>query len=1424
MATVILTAVGTALGGPIGGAVGGAFGTYIDQTFLFNKRGDIPDTYGPRSDTRVQVSTYGKNIPRVYGDIRLPGNVVWAQTIKEVEVRETTSTETGGKGGGGKISTTNVRYEYYATLAIAICEGEIDDITRIRADSKVIDNAFIQQSVGKYEEFLGAENQAVSSIIESYESAGNIPAYRGTAYVVFEDLPLAPFGNRIPNITFDVRRSVQFSPTVEEKVKDIVVIPGSGEFVYATDVVTKQDVELDYMGNPVITGREVFMNMQNFENVANVQLAVDHLLDTFPNLEWVALVVNWFVTTKVVADALVIPKTEFNSATAQTTPVSWSVGAYDRGSAEVVEAFGDGTPTYGGTPSDLSVMQLVKEFKDRGLNVLFYPMPLVDTTTEMSGEDDKPWRGRLIPTSSADVSTFFTRTEGYNAFIRHYSQLSVGGDDLKDFIDAFIIGSELVGLTTFDSGSNVYPAVAALKTLAANVQTDLGGTPLVGYAADWSEYHSIGGYYHMDTLWTDANIDFVGIDNYMPITPDLPQSQITEAAIQQYWEDGEGWAYFYNQDRSAQYDYTPNDGTSPSAWKNVERWWNQAHTHWGANTLSGDGQIDSGYSSSQGSISANVTTDVRGASVADKFTENTANAAHYVQASVAGDNTLEWRFYAEVKAAGRTKGIIQILDLGGTGNTVIGTYDLTAGTIVASDAGNGTVNYADITDLGDGWFALVIFGTPNTSDLGNVGARIRLANASGTLSYLGDGSSGIYVGRTMLSLANQATGWTSKLKPVWFTEWGFPSVDGAANQPNVFYDPSSDESFFPRLSRGRVDFKAQREAINATLDFWQAKNLETGNANLVPRMFLWTWDARPFPYWPDLASVWDDAGNWQTGHWVQGKLGGSTLGAIVQEICMETGLTASQIDASLLTEYVEGFLLDHRMQAREALETLATAYLFDMVESGGVLKFVPQGGDLADTLAEDDLVPLGTEPVRYTMEITRKQDLELPRVVDVTYLNRESGFLAASQQAQRQTVQTQERVTYNLPLVLTDRDARNLAEKILYLEWVKRTRYELQVGPQYMLIEPTDSIQVNANNGVSHRMRVVKTQLGPNGVMNMLTVAEDVSAYDFYFEPGGVPTNPEQGSNLADTLLYLLDLPAFPQDIDTLGRLRVGVVGSNDTWRGAVVYRSPDGGEAGGNTFNALVTFDSEVIAGTALTEITGGPTNEWDDALTIDIALRNGTLSSVTELAVLNGANACAIGDEIIQFQTATLIDTNKYRLSRLLRGRLGTEWAIDGHSASESFVLIDSALDSEPMSVSLIGVQRHYKAVTVGQAIADVDETAFTYTGKSLKPYSPVQIAGERDGSSNLTITWIRRDRLNGEMRDNVDVANSEASESYEIDIYDGGTIVRTITGLTSPEYEYTAANQTTDFGSPQSAVDIKIYQISAIVGRGYAGEATV
>ena len=666
------------------------------------------------------------------------------------------------------------------------------------------------------------------------------------------------------------------------------------------------------------------------------------------------------------------------------------------------------------------------------------------------------------------------------------------------------------------------------------------------------------------------------------------------------------------------------------------------------------------------------------------------------------------------------------------------------------------------------------------------------------------------------------------MKPVVFTEFGFPSVDGAANQPNVFFDPTSSESFFPRGSKGRVDFQAQREALNASLDFLDEREQEAGNTGLVAKRYLWTWDARPFSFWPDLLSVWTDGILWKTGHWINGKLGNSTLGAIIADINQRVGLATTDYDVSRLTDTVDGFVILNIISAREAQEQLQAAYLFDMVESDGLLKYVTRGGEPALTIPEADLVPLSqSSDLRDVVEITRIQELDLPQSVEVSYISRVNSFDPNVQRSQRQTVQTKEKVGFNLPIVLTDQQAKTAADITLYNSWIQRTKYAFTLPPKYLTVEPTDIITLDIN-GVQSQVRINATKIEHNGLMEVEAVAEDVASYDFFTPPGETPPAEQPGQIVPETRLELLDIPPLPNDVEAVGILRVALAPEGENWLGAVVYRSTDGGETGGNTFEILTGSEAEQAIGGAVTLLPApaGPVNVFDIVNTVDVVLLSGELSSTTELGVFNGANVAVLGDEIIQFQTATLIGQNKYRLSKLLRGRLGTEHEVGTHALAERFVFLSSTIDRIGVQSSLIGLGLHYKAVSVGGTLGTTPEQPFTYTGKTLKPFSPVHIEGERDtpAANDWSVSWIRRTRLGGTWQDGVDVPLNEETELYHVQVMDGGSPVRTIEDITTPSFVYTEAQQIEDFGAAQSSITLKVYQVSAIVGRGVPGEATL
>ncbi len=223
MASLVLGAVGTAIGGQIGGMIGSAAGSVVDSMLIASMQPD-QRIEGARLETlTVTSSTEGAVIPRLYGRMRLGGNIIWATDFREET--ETTSQGGGKGGGGGEVETTE--YRYYASLAVALCEGPITGIGRIWADGKPMDLSGVT-----WRWYPGDEAQDANSFIAAKMGADSTPAYRGTAYVVFEELPLAHFGNRLPQLSFEVFRPLADPDTAEGLTRAVTMIPASGEFTY----------------------------------------------------------------------------------------------------------------------------------------------------------------------------------------------------------------------------------------------------------------------------------------------------------------------------------------------------------------------------------------------------------------------------------------------------------------------------------------------------------------------------------------------------------------------------------------------------------------------------------------------------------------------------------------------------------------------------------------------------------------------------------------------------------------------------------------------------------------------------------------------------------------------------------------------------------------------------------------------------------------------------------------------------------------------------------------------------------------------------------------------------------------------------------------------------------------------------------------
>ena len=356
MATLVLGAAGAAVGGSIGGAVLGVSAATIGG-FAGSSLGSVVDSWivsslapaqrieGQRLDSlRITASTEGAVIPRVFGRMCMGGNIIWATDFRE---ETKTTTQGGGKGGGGgKVETTE--YLYYASFAVALSEGSeagpgginrssgaieggggpkgITGIGRIWADGKLLDTADVT-----WRWYPGDEVQGPDPFIAGVMGVANTPAYRGTAYVVFEDLPLSDYGNRLPQLSFEVFRPLADPNTAEGLTRAVTMIPASGEFTYATHGIRK--------GGGGASSPE---NLNALSDTADMVVALDRLQASAPAVESVSLVVAWFGDDLRAGECQVRPGVEVSAKS--TSPMSWSVNGIGREDAFLVSRRRSGSP------------------------------------------------------------------------------------------------------------------------------------------------------------------------------------------------------------------------------------------------------------------------------------------------------------------------------------------------------------------------------------------------------------------------------------------------------------------------------------------------------------------------------------------------------------------------------------------------------------------------------------------------------------------------------------------------------------------------------------------------------------------------------------------------------------------------------------------------------------------------------------------------------------------------------------------------------------------------------------------------------------------------------------------------------------------------------------------------------------------------
>ncbi|MCB1955226.1 MAG: hypothetical protein H6948_16180 [Zoogloeaceae bacterium] len=549
-----------------------------------------------------------------------------------------------------------------------------------------------------------------------------------------------------------------------------------------------------------------------------------------------------------------------------------------------------------------------------------------------------------------------------------------------------------------------------------------------------------------------------------------------------------------------------------------------------------------------------------------------------------------------------------------------------------------------------------------------------------------------------------------------------------------------------------------------------------------------------------------------------------SISEIVLDVCDRAGIPSTSVDVSGMMQTVHGWWFAGNFRA--AIERIGEAFGVRMRDDAGTLVFYE-----TDALEVEVDIPaehLGAEdgyrepgeliPVEYADE----QDL--PGKVTITYRDIDRDGLSCSQTVMRLTVGSTQEDAEEYPAMMDATAARRIADKRLYRRWVEAAKYgPVKLGPQYLYLRPGHVVRITDDEGTVHAVRLTRVTIGADWRLEVEGVAHEASIATSYVDGVGTDYTPITIASPGTTYARLLNLPPLADADASAAGFYLAAAGASPAWRQAVIFGSPDGGL----NWSQLAVLSAYTDMGWCNTTLADPPASigaaNFDLVSVLEVNMLRGQLVSVSDEQLFAGANLALIGAELVQFGLAELIAPATYRLSRLLRGRRASEAAMTGHGVGEDFTLLTS-LAFVPLPLALLGSERAYKVVPIGGAIEDEGTIAFTATGRTLKPWAPINIRGARDSSGNLAITWQRRSRVGAEMSNEAgDIALDEPVESYRIEVLDGATVVRTIT-VTAPAATYADSQQTADFGGLQSAVTVRLAQLSSVVGAGYTTTTTI
>lgn len=551
------------------------------------------------------------------------------------------------------------------------------------------------------------------------------------------------------------------------------------------------------------------------------------------------------------------------------------------------------------------------------------------------------------------------------------------------------------------------------------------------------------------------------------------------------------------------------------------------------------------------------------------------------------------------------------------------------------------------------------------------------------------------------------------------------------------------------------------------------------------------------------------------------------INTVAFELLERAGYSQSDFDSTPLAELTKplrALALSQVASTRSALEVLQKCWHFEC-STTDKLRLFPRATTPVVRIPFADLgFGASAGGLDDPLAIRMGNDLEMPAQIALTYPNMAGDYNADSQFSDRLISGQQSTQTMQVPVGMLPAEAKGVADALLMDGVAGLQSTTLSVPLKYAFVEPGDVVEAVAQDGRIYRLRV-QTRKDHGLRLELECVLDDVGALDSAAITDEGYITVQDPASVPDTILHALDVPLLRDADDQPGfYLAVAPDSINvatDQWKGANVASSWDDVD-----YASLLSILEAATVGESLTVLpawNGGPV--FDEASVLRVEML-GQLSSTSRAAMLldEAVNALLVGDEVVRFRNAELVDADEdrcrytYQLTGFIRGFRGTEWAMGGHTAGERCVLLNSGVRRVNTQLNELQVQRWLKATTVGKYISDAQSQAFTDTGRALKPFSPAGMRALTQEGVGVHLSWQRRTRLSyryGGVSPSVPLG--EATERYRVQVFADDLLLRTEI-VTQPSYDYTTTLAATDGLNAGDPVRFEVCQLSESVGAGY------